>query len=92
MVASNGSITITLVAKPTTAPVASDFSATYAIIAPSITGDLFLENFSYDGDKTIEFTFSPIEQTLYSQTVIITIDLAGTKTQALPFIVEGFLP
>jgi hypothetical protein len=68
----NGTVTITLEAKPTDAPKAGDFTATIAIDDGSAT-DLELTGFSYDGDITVTYNFEQIAPADAEQSVEIDV-------------------
>jgi hypothetical protein len=95
--ATNGTVTITLAAAPTTAPVAGDFTAT-STINSGTPAALTLGGFSYDGNVTVTYTFTPIAQTASAQSIVVTVaggtgspiaasafDVSATTTTGLTF-------
>jgi len=87
--ATNGTVTITLAAKPTVAPVKGDFTATVAIDEGDAEA-LTLGSFNYDGDKTVTYTFTPIDQTAETQSVVVAVKLGeGTPVAAPAFTVAA---
>lgn len=87
--ATNGTVTITLAAKPTVAPVESDFTATSKIGEADAT-DLALTGFNYNGDVTVTYTFTPIVQTAEEQSVVVAVKLGeGEPVAAEPFTVAA---
>jgi hypothetical protein len=87
--ATNGSVTITLAAKPTAAPVEGDFTATIAIDGGEATA-LALTNFNYDENVTVTYNFAPIVQTEAEQSVVVTVKLGeGEPVAAETFTVAA---
>jgi hypothetical protein len=88
--ATNGTVTITLAAAPTTAPVAGDFTATSTINSGTPTA-LTLGNFSYNSSTaTVTYTFTPIAQTASAQSVVVTVaGGTGSPKAATAFDVAG---
>ena len=89
--ATNGTVTITLAAQPTVAPVATDFTATTSIDAAG-TNPLTLTGFAYDGAETVTYNFTPITQTDAEQSVVVAVTLGATTTPASAFAVAASSP
>jgi hypothetical protein len=86
--AENGKVTITLKEKPTTAPTAQDFSATIAI-SEGQAQVLTLDDFNYDGNVTVTFTFAKVEAIDKDQEVVVAVTLGdGDAVAADAFTVE----
>jgi hypothetical protein len=96
--ATNGTVTITLAAAPTTAPVTGDFTAT-STIGTGTAAALTLGDFSYDSaTATVTYTFTAVAQTASAQSVVVTVaggtgspmaatafDVAAATTTGLTF-------
>ncbi|SMB87821.1 Ig-like domain (group 3) [Desulfonispora thiosulfatigenes DSM 11270] len=90
IIATNGTVTITLAEKPKEAPVEGDFTATATIDGGSAES-LALTNFVYDGNVTVTYTFNPIAQTESEQSVLVAVTLAGNETVAPAYTVEALV-
>jgi hypothetical protein len=87
VVATDGTVTITLKAKPTTPPKSGDFTATQKI-GSGKRNPLPLENFDYDDDVTVTYTFSSIGAAATDQSVVIAVKYgSGTAVSAEKFII-----
>lgn len=87
--ANNGNLTIILAAKPLTAPVVGDFTATININSGGANA-LTLSDFLYDGDKTVTYTFTPLAKVLVNQNVVIAVKSGeGTPVVAGAFTVQA---
>lgn len=89
VVAINGKVTITLVEKPTTAPIASDFTADVAIdsAAPAV---LNLTDFDYDNGTKVTCNFEKISETGTIQSVVVAITMSGIQVSASAFTIVPF--
>jgi beta-N-acetylhexosaminidase len=70
--ATNGTVNITLTVKPTVEPSAEDFTATVAIDDGTVN-TLALTDFSYDGNITVTYNFTQVEQTAAAQSVVVAV-------------------
>ncbi|MER0282247.1 hypothetical protein ABRY18_19010, partial [Clostridioides difficile] len=87
--ATNGTLTIVLDKTPTVDPVVGDFTANKAIDGGQET-ELALDNFKYEkATKTITYTFTPIEQTDASQSVVVGVEYKGTTKKADAFTIDA---
>jgi uncharacterized repeat protein (TIGR01451 family) len=84
----NGTVTITLAAVPTVAPVAGDFTATSAIGGGTASA-LPLTGFTYDSNVTVTYNFASIAQTASDQSVVVAVTLGGIATAAPAFTVTA---
>jgi hypothetical protein len=72
----NGTLTISLAAKPTITPQASDFTATDCLNGGT-SSNLSLSNFNYDGNQTVTFSFVAIAQTTSDQKLDVSAEVTG---------------
>jgi hypothetical protein len=70
--ATNGAVVITLRDIPTVSPAAEDFAAEY-VINSGVAAPLFLTDFSYDGNITVTFGFTPIAAASSPQSVVVKV-------------------
>lgn len=90
VVAKNGKLIITLVAKPTVVPEENDFIASISINGADAS-KLALEDFEYDDNVTVSYKFTPIVKEAIEQSVVVAVKLGDGKTvNAEAFIVPVF--
>ncbi len=83
----NGSITINLLAKPTKAPEASDFTATVKINEADYVA-LSLSDFVYDNNTKITYNFIKIDETDIVQNVVVNVTMGSTTKEAPAFTIS----
>jgi uncharacterized protein YjdB len=86
--ATNGVLTVTLDAKPTTAPQAGDFTATLSVGGLEAV-PIALSGFNYDGNVTVTFTFELVEKATDEENAEITLIYKGEEVGKASFIVSA---